>query len=111
MSGNVNFDKELRLKQGRETYLANKVKGGKASSSAGKPRPYARANIAKARLFSPMLVGKSFTVSPRHPYLRFIPGRYYEWHIIEEGLGYIENIPIEAEDIDEHFIIKTKGKI
>ena len=34
MSGNRNFDKELRLKQGAEQYRLNKSKAGRSGSSA-----------------------------------------------------------------------------
>lgn len=108
--GNINFDKELRLKQGAEQYRLNKSKAGRSGSSAGKPRPYARQNIMKARLFSPMLVGKSLTVTPKHKFLKFCPGCYYEWDIIEEGLGYIGSEMLGAQEIFDHFIVKTKGQ-
>ena len=107
--GNVNFDKELRLKQGAEQYRLNKSKAGRSGSSAGKPRPYAKQNMLKARLFSPQLVGKSLTVTPKHKYLMFGPGCYYEWDIIDEGVGYIGSTMIEAQEIIDHFIVKTKG--
>lgn len=107
--GNANFDRELRMKQGAEQYRLNKSKAGRSGSSAGKPRPYAKANMLKARLFSPQLVGTSLTVTPKHPYLKFGPGVYYKWDIIDEGVGYIEGVLIEATDIAEHFVVKTKG--
>lgn len=111
MAGNKNFDKELRMKQGSRTYFLNKSKAGRSSSTAGKPRPYAKHNIAKARLFSPILVGKSLTVTPKHKYLKFGPGVYYKWVIIEEGVGYIEGTLVEADEIAEHFIVKPKGTL
>lgn len=110
MSGNRNFDKELRLKQGAELYRLNKSKAGRSGSSAGKPRPYAKANMARARLFSPMIVGQTLTVTPKHQYLKFTPGNYYGWRIIEEGVGYIEGVMVEAREIADHFIVKLKGK-
>ena len=110
MAGNVNFDKELRLKKGAEQYRLDKSKAGRCGSSAGKPRPYARANILKARLYSPVLIGQSLTLTPKHSYLHFQPGQYYECHIIEEGVGMIGNYELEAAEISEHFIVKPKGK-
>ena len=110
MSGNKNFDKELRLKKGSVQYRLDKSKAGRSGSSAGKPRPYAKANIQKARLFSPVLVGKSLIVTPKHNYMSLIPGYYYLWRIIEEGVGYIGDIEITAQEISDHFVVKTKGK-
>lgn len=109
MAGSKNFDQELLMKQGRETYLANKVKGGRSGSSAGKPRPYAKQNMLKARLWSPMLVGQSLTVTPKHPYHKFGPGCYYEWNITEAGFGIIEDTELSAQEIYDHFIVKPKG--
>lgn len=110
MTGNRNFDQELRLKKGSAQYRLDKSKAGRCGSSAGQPRPYARQNILKARLFSPALIGRTLTVSPKHAYLRFRPGVYYKWDIIEAGVGYIEGVEIEAQEISDHFIVKTKGK-
>lgn len=110
MPGNINFDKELRLKKGSVQYRLDKSKAGRCGSSAGKPRPYARANMLKARLHSPVLIGQYLTLTPKHSYLHFQPGKYYECHIIEEGLGLIGNYEIEADEIYENFIIKPKGK-
>lgn len=107
--GNKNFDQELLLRQGRETYLANKSKAGMSSSTAGRPRPYAKQNMLKARLWSPLLVGQTLTVTPKHPYLKFGPGCYYEWKVTEVGSGIIESTEISAEEISEHFIVKPKG--
>ena len=109
--GNINFDKELRLKQGEAQYRLNKSKAGMSGSSAGQPRPYAKQNMLKARLFSPMLVGQKLTVTPKHKYLKFGPGVYYTWSIIEEGVGEIEGITIEAQEIADHFVVKPKGMI
>lgn len=110
MAGNINFDKELRLKKGSAQYRLDKSKAGRCGSSAGQPRPYAKANMLKARLHSPLLIGQALTVTPKHQYLKFGPGVYYEWHIIEAGEGYIDSTPIDASEIIEHFIVKTKGK-
>lgn len=110
MAGNKNFDKELRLKKGSVQYRLDKSKAGRSGSSAGKPRPYAKQNILKARLNSPLLVGHSLTVSPKHPYLSFRVGRYYEWNIIEGGVGKVEGCLLEADDIIEHFIVIPKRR-
>lgn len=64
MAGNKDFDKYLLMKQGREQYRLNKQKAGASVSSAGRPRPYARKNIAAARLYSPQVVGHALTVKP-----------------------------------------------
>lgn len=109
MAGNVNFDKELRLKKGSVQYRLDKSKAGRCGSSAGQPRPYAKANMLKARLHSPLLVGQTLTLTPKHPYLHFQVGKYYECYIIEQGVGMISNYEIEADEIIEHFIVKTKG--
>ena len=108
MAGNRNFDKELRLKKGSVQYRLDKSKAGRCGSSAGKPRPYAKRNMLKARLNSPLMVGHSFTVSPRHSYLAFRVGQYYEWAIIDSGVGLINGIELEASDIIEHFIVIPK---
>lgn len=110
MSGNKNFDKELRLRKGSVQYRLDKSKAGRSGSSAGKPRPYARQNILKARLYSPILIGQSVTVTPRHPYLTYQVGRYYEWSIIDSGVGLINGYELEASDIIEHFIVIRKGE-
>ena len=107
--GNVNFDKELRFKKGAVQYRMDKAKAGRSGSSAGRPRPYARQNMAKARLYSPSMVGRNLTVTPKHPYLAFRPGIIYEWGIMEEGVGEIDGIEITADEISEHFIVKRKG--
>lgn len=106
--GNRNFDKELRLKKGSAQYLADKSKAGRSGSSAGKPRPYAKKNMAKARLFSPILIGQTLVVTPRHPFLSFQVGQYYEWAIMEAGVGMIKGYELEAEQIAEHFIVIPK---
>ena len=111
MAGNKNFDKELRLKKGSAQYRLDKSKAGRCGSSAGQPRPYAKANMLKARLNSPLLIGHSLTVTPKHQYLHFRPGAYYEWRIIEAGEGFIDYTSVEASEIIEHFIVKTKGKL
>lgn len=110
MPGNKNFDKELRLKLGREQYHLNKSKAGRSGSSAGQPRPYAKQNIAKARLHSPLLIGTSITVAPKHPFLTFRVGQYYDWHIIDKGVGEINGYEIEANQIIEHFIVVPKRR-
>lgn len=108
MPGIPNFDQYLRLKYGAEQYHQNKIKAGRSGSSAGVPRPYAKQNASKAHLFSPVLVGKSLTVTPKHKYLKFGPGVYYEWNIIEAGTGEIDGIELTAQEISDHFIIKAK---
>lgn len=104
------FDAELRMKQGLEAYLANKRKAGMSGSSKGKPRPYAKQNALKARLWSPVSVGASLTVVPKHNLSGFHIGRPYEWEVVEPGLGYIGGIMMKADEIYEHFIVKPKGK-
>lgn len=111
MAGNHNLDRDLLLKQGRETYLANKRKAGASGSSKGVPRPYSKQNALKARLWSPLFVGKSLTVTPKHPYKKFGRGVYYEWEITEPGFGEIEGIEVSAQEIFDHFVVKQKGKI
>lgn len=106
--GNRNFDKELRLKKGSVQYRLDKSKAGRSGSSAGKARPYAKRNMLKARLHSPLMIGHSLTVSPRHPYLTFRVGQYYEWDIIDSGVGFICGMELEADDIIEHFIVIPK---
>lgn len=108
--GNINFDKELRLRKGLEQYRRDKSKAGRSGSSAGKPRPYAKQNMAYARLFSPLMVGHSMTVTPKHNYLSYRVGQYYEWYIIEEGLGTILGRELEANEIKEHFKVIPKKK-
>ena len=111
MAGNKHFDEELRLKKGSVQYRLDKSKAGRSGSSAGKPRPYAKQNMNKARLFSPLLVGRYLTVVPKHKYLKFGPGVYYNWYVIEAGVGNIEGVEITAQEIADHFIVKTKGRI
>lgn len=111
MAGNVNFDKELRLKKGSVQYRLDKSKAGRCGSSAGQPRPYAKQNMLKARLYSPIMIGAKLTLAPKHNYLHFHVGKYYECEIIEAGLGVIGNYEIEASEIVEHFIVKPKGKV
>jgi hypothetical protein len=110
MAGNANFDSELRMKLGAEQYRLNKSKAGRSGSSAGKPRPYAKRNILKARLFSPVTVGKSLTISPKHNYMTFQVGKHYEWEVVEEGFGYADNIPLEANEVAEYFFVIPKGR-
>lgn len=105
-----NFDQSLRMKQGTETYLANKRKAGMSGSSKGKPRPYSKQNALKARLWSPITVGQTLTVVPKHNFLGFNIGQLYEWEVVEPGLGYVGGIMVKADEIAEHFIVKPKGK-
>ena len=111
MAGNKNFDRELRMKQGSETYFANKRKAGASGSSKGTPRPYSKQNALKARLWSPLFVGTSLTVTPKHPFKKFGRGVYYEWQITAPGFGIIESTEVSAQEIFDHFIVKQKGKI
>lgn len=108
--GNVNFDKELRLRKGSLQYRLDKSKAGRSGSSAGKPRPYAKQNMLKARLYSPMAVGQSITVTPKHQFLEFSVGQYYQWSIIEAGYGTIGKHEFEASQIIEHFIVVPKRR-
>ena len=110
MSGVPNFDQHLRMKLGKEQYLANKRKGA-SGSSKGTPRPYSKQNALKARLWSPLFVGTNLTVTPKHPYKKFGRGVYYEWEITAPGLGEIEGIELSAQEIFDHFVVKQKGKI
>lgn len=109
MAGNKNFDRELRMKQGSETYFANKRKAGASGSSRGTPRPYSKANALKARLWSPLFVGTSLTVTPKHNFKKFGRGVYYEWKITEPASGIIEDVTVSAQEIYDHFIVKAKG--
>lgn len=106
----VDFDRYLLAKKGAAQYRLDKVKGGRCSSTAGCPRPYAKKNMQKARLFSPMIVGKTLLIVPKHNYLVFHPPRTYEWHVIEPGVGKAQGIELTAEEISEHFIVKRKEK-
>lgn len=107
---NKDFDRRLRISKGATQYHLDKVKAGRSGSSAGKPRPYAKRNMLKARLHSPLLVGCTLTVSPKHPYLSYGVGRYYEWSIIETGVGTINGFELEADTILEHFIVIPKRR-
>lgn len=106
---NKSFDRDLRVKLGAEQYRLNKSKAGRCSSTAGQPRPYARANMLRARLFSPKIIGQTIPVSPKHPYLRFQPGDTYLWEVFEEGVGKIGGVEIEAKEIIDHFIVRRKN--
>lgn len=110
MPGRKNLDQEMKMRFTREQYYENKRKAGASGSSAGLPRPYAKANALKARLWSPILVGTSLIVTPKHPFKKFRRGVYYEWNVIEAGLGIIENTEVSAQEIYDHFIVKPKGK-
>lgn len=107
---NKSFDKNLRIKLGAEQYRLNKSKAGRCGSSAGQPRPYAKALMLRARLYSPKIVGQTLSVSPKHPYLRFQPGNTYLWEVLEEGLGRIEGVEIESQEIIEHFFVRKKSE-
>lgn len=109
MSGVPNFDQHLRMKLGKEQYLANKRKAGASGSSKGTPRPYSKQNALKARLWSPLFVGTSLTVTPKHTFKKFGRGVYYEWQITEPGSGIIESTEVSAQEIFDHFIVKPKG--
>lgn len=103
------FDKNLRIKLGAEQYRLNKSKAGRCSSTAGQPRPYAKANMLRARLYSPKIIGQTLPVSPKHPYLHFQPGNTYLWEVFEEGLGRIGGTEVEAKEIIDHFIVRRKN--
>lgn len=107
--GSKNFDQELRMKQGERLYRLNKQKGGAASSTKGVPRPYSRKNALKARLWSPLFIGTSLTVTPKESFNKFKRGVYYEWQITEAGFGIIEGVEVSAQEIYDHFIVKPKG--
>lgn len=103
------FDKNLRIKLGAEQYRLNKSKAGRCGSSAGQSRPYAKALMLRARLYSPKLIGQTIPVTPKHPYLKFGPGVNYLWEVFEEGVGRIEGVEVEAKEIIEHFIVRRKN--
>ena len=98
------------MRKGRAQYLSDKQKAGASSSSAGRPRPYARKNMATARLYSPQVVGQTLTVKPKQGYGSLRAGHYYGWKVIEPGLGVIEGMEISADEIREHFIVVPKSK-
>lgn len=108
----VDFDRYLLAKKGAVQYRLDKVKGGRCSSTAGCPRPYAKKNMQKARLFSPQLVGQKIMVTPKHQFHNLSAGRYYTWTVTEPGVGVIgghgiiEMYDVTAEEIAEHFIVK-----
>ena len=106
-----NFDAELRMRLSSEQYRANKSKAGRSSSTAGQARPYAKNNMAYARLYSPLLVGQTLTLSPKHNYLSFRVGKYYEWSIIEEGVGLVNGYELTAKEIKDHFMVIPKRKL
>lgn len=105
-----NFDKELRMRLGAEQYRLNKSKAGRCGSSAGQPRPYARKNMATARLYSPLLVGHSLTVTPKKNFSTFKVGQLYEWQILEPGYGEVNGHEFLASDINELFIVRKKNE-
>lgn len=96
------------MKKGSIQYHLDKVKGGRCGSSAGKPRPYARQNMLTARLYSPKLIGQSVIVTPKANFMAFRTGRYYEWKVVEAGLGYIGGILMDADEIKQNFIVKRR---
>lgn len=107
---NVNFDNNLKMLKGREQYLKDKSKAGRSSSTAGRPRPYAKKNMSVARLYSPMIVGQTVIVTPKKPMDGFILGRLYEWWVTEAGVGYIKGQLFTAADIGKLFKVIPKGK-
>ena len=68
----MNFDESLKLRKGIVQYKLDKSKAGKSSSTAGQPRPYAKKNMAIARLSAPQFVGHSFTVTPKQNFSTFM---------------------------------------
>lgn len=108
--GNVNFDNNLKMMKGREQYYRDKSKAGRSGSSAGKPRPYARANMKYARLYSPLLVGQTVFLTPKKPLAGFVLGRLYEWRVIEPGVGLIGGSEFSADEIKDLFKVIPKGK-
>lgn len=105
-----NFDKQLRASKGGLQYHLDKVRGGQSGSSAGKPRPYARANIAIAQLYSPRAVGRVFAVKPKSNWNQFRMGAYYEWKMTEPGYGLIDGVEVSADELKKNFIIITKRR-
>lgn len=108
--GDINFDRNLRMKLGAEQYRRNKSKAGASGSSAGQPRPYARKNIAKARLSSPILVGRDVIITPKKNFSTFRVGKLYTWHVSEPGFGDVNGHEFLANDIDELFIVRRKNE-
>lgn len=106
----MNFDERLRISKGSYQYHLDKVKGGYASSSAGKPRPYAKQNMRVALFSSPRMVGHTLVVKPKHNFSQFHIGKLYECFIIERGVGIIEGEEFQASEIKEHFILVPKRK-
>lgn len=96
------------MTKGSVQYHLDKVKGGRCGSSAGKPRPYARQNMLTARLYSPKLIGQSVTVTPKESFSVFRVGHYYEWRVVDEGVGFIQGIELDADDIKQNFIVKRR---
>ena len=96
------------MTKGSAQYHLDKVKGGRCGSSAGKPRPYARQNMLIARLYSPKLIGQSVTVTPKESFSIFRVGHYYEWKVVDEGVGFIQGIELDADDIKKNFIVKRR---
>lgn len=106
--GNKDFDRSLLLKKGRIQYINDKRKAGMSSSTKGMPRKYARQNMLTARLYSPKLIGQSVTVTPKESFSIFRVGHYYEWKVVDEGLGFIQGIELDADDIKKNFIVKRR---
>lgn len=96
------------MTKGSAQYHLDKVKGGRCGSSAGKPRPYARQNMLIARLYSPKLIGQSVIVTPKANFMGFRTGIYYEWKVVEEGVGYIGGMLLDADEIKQNFIVKRR---
>ena len=107
---NKDFDNNLRMLKGSAQYRADKVKAGRAGSSAGKPRPYAKVNMRNARLYSPQLVGQTIYLTPKKPFSTFTLGRVYEWKVVEPGVGYIGGQLLRADEIKNLFKVIPKGK-
>lgn len=103
-----NFDNELRMKLTSEQYRLNKQKAGRCGSSAGRPRPYARKNMAKARLYSPLLVGQDVPVTPKKNFSIFRVEELYSWHVEEPGFGICNGHEFLASEIENLFIVKRK---
>lgn len=106
----MNFDERIRAKKTPAQYHEDKVKAGRMGSSAGRSRPYARANMRKALLYSPKKVGQTVLVSPKHEYKGLHIGRQYEWLVLEPGYGIIGVTDFSAEEIAEHFIVRTRNR-
>lgn len=112
--GDKNFDKMLQMRKSRSEYLADKSKAGRSSSTAGRPRPYARHNMLAALLYSPRAIGRTYTVTPKHRYEHFAMGKLYAWKITDAGVGTIMDASrslgeMTADELRKHFVIKYHG--